>query len=131
VAKESVRDGFAAHVPAAFGPRLIFEHDARDSRLLECTHDVVHVHCIAITGIGVGKQGDGAARGDRAARIHVRLQPHQAYVRLAEQRLAQAGAADETGRKSGLFDYSRAVAVEDAGHREYFRRADQITQFCR
>src|SRR6185437_11262410 len=94
-------DLLALHVPAALRPDLILDHDAREARLLERAHREVHVHGVAIAGIGIGEQRQIAARRDGAADTQVLLHPHHAEIGPAEAGLADAGTGDEARREAG------------------------------
>jgi hypothetical protein len=45
-------------MPAALGPDLILDRDRRKSRLFEGTYDEMDIERIAVTGIGIGQQGN-------------------------------------------------------------------------
>jgi hypothetical protein len=78
---------FALHVPAALRPGLVFDHQARHAGLLKGPGRVVHVNGVAIAGIRVGQQRNGAARGQARDGRQVQLEPHQAHVAIAQQGL--------------------------------------------
>ena len=97
------------HVAAALGAHLVLDVDAGDAGLLEILHGVMHVHRIAVAGVGVGGQRDR-----ERAREHARHastfsdERHDADVGLAEQRVGEAGARGR-GLLKPIFSTSRAL----------------------
>ena len=72
------------------------------------------VERVAVASVGVGKQRDGRARGERAARLQVLIEGENAAVGEAQQALGKARAADRGGLVAVALDESDAIAVEHA-----------------
>ena len=80
-------DLLALHVPAALRPGLVLNQQAGHAGLLKGAGRVVDVDGIAIARVGVGEQREGTARHQTRDGRQVQLEPQQAHVTIAQERL--------------------------------------------
>ena len=119
----------AGHVPAALRMHLVLDIDAGKPRLLEHLHRVVHVHGIAVAGVGIGGQRDGEGAGQHPAMVDVFRKSHHPDIVDAEERIGNAGARRGSHLEAGLFDQAGAVAVVDAGGDDQPASCQELTEF--
>ena len=123
-------DLLAGHMPAAFRPHLVLDHDAGEAGILEGADDEMYVQGIAVAGIGIGREQEIGAGGDRPARPEVLLEAHDPHVGPSEIALRQAGARDRPGPEPGLLHQPGTVAVVNPWSEQDLRGLDEVHELA-
>jgi hypothetical protein len=108
---------------------LILDVDAGHAGFLKHLDGVMDVHGIAVTGIGVGGQGDRERAREHPAVIDVFRQPHEANIVDAEKRVGDACSGRRRHFEASLFHQPGAVAVIHTRRNDQPSLRQQLTEF--
>src|SRR5262245_9811905 len=107
---------------------LILDVDAGEARLLEHLNRIVHIHRVAVAGIGVCGKRDRQSASQHPAMIDILGKPHNADVVDAEERIRYAGPGRGGHLEPSPFDQARTVTVVYAGGDDESAFGEEVTE---